>query len=49
MAIADDKYKMRKEVHLGKKTIDALQKIADKEKRSLKNLMEEILNKAAKK
>jgi|GEM_PF-3296610 len=41
MGIAKDK--KRHEVHLKTDVIDALSKIADKENRSLKNLMENIL------
>jgi len=41
MGIAKDK--KRHEVHLKQDVIDALSKIADKENRSLKNLMESIL------
>lgn len=47
MTIAKDK--TRREVHLTKEIIDILQKQADEEGRSLKNLMEIILIKHAKK
>lgn len=47
MTIAKDK--TRREVHLNKEIIDLLQKQADEEGRSLKNLMEIILIKYAKK
>ena len=43
------KKKIRKEVHLTKRTIDALQKIAEIENRSLKNLMEDRLIQAGSK
>lgn len=46
MTIAKDK--IRREVHLTKETLDVLQKQADEEGRSLKNLMEIILIKYAK-
>ena len=38
-----DKDKIRKEVHLTQEILDALQKQAEQEGRSLKNLMEFIL------
>jgi len=43
------KNKTRREVHLTQDIIDLLQKQAEKENRSLKNLMEDILIKYAKK
>lgn len=43
------KNKTRREVHLTQDIIDLLQKQAEKENRSLKNLMEDILIKHAKK
>lgn len=46
MTIAKDK--TRREVHLTKEVLDLLQKQADEEGRSLKNLMETILIKYAK-
>lgn len=46
MTIARDK--IRREVHLKKEILDALQKQADEEGRSLKNLMEVVLIKYAK-
>ncbi len=46
MTIAKDK--IRREVHLTKDILDVLQKQADEEGRSLKNLMEIILIKYAK-
>lgn len=46
MTIAKDK--TRREVHLTKDILDLLQKQADEEGRSLKNLMENILIKHAK-
>jgi len=39
---------IRKEVHLMPDVIKALQEIADREKRSLKNLMEKVLEDFAK-
>jgi len=46
MTISKDK--IRREVHLRKEILDVLQKQADEEGRSLKNLMEIILIKYAK-
>ena len=46
---SSDKYKIRKEVHLDKETINGLSIIATEQNRSLKNLMENILIEASKK
>lgn len=46
---SSDKYKIRKEVHLDKETINGLTLIATEQNRSLKNLMENILIEASKK
>ena len=43
-----DKFKVRKEVHLDKKTIKGLTKVAMRENKSLKSTMESILIEASK-